>query len=157
MLGNMRKLNQTGDTIVEVMIVLAVLGLAIGTSYATSSRSLLAARAAQENAEATQAVQTQIEYLKAYTNFKSSDTDHYIYQPTGLFCISTADGKVKPFSGSLTDFSIYPADCVNSYYHIAISYGGAPDDNFTVTAYWDDVQGQGQDSVTMVYRTHPTP
>ncbi len=34
-------LRQRGDTIVEVMIVLAVLGLAIGIAYSTASRSLL--------------------------------------------------------------------------------------------------------------------
>ena len=56
-----RKLNQAGDTIVEVMIVLAVLGLAIGIAYAAANRSLENARQAQENAEAVQLATTEYE------------------------------------------------------------------------------------------------
>ena len=41
--------NQRGDTIIEVLIVLAVLGLAIGITYATANRSILNARQAQES------------------------------------------------------------------------------------------------------------
>jgi prepilin-type N-terminal cleavage/methylation domain-containing protein len=58
-----KSLNNRGDTIVEVMVVLAILGLALGISYATANRSLLNARQAEENAQATHYVQSQIEIL----------------------------------------------------------------------------------------------
>ena len=69
-------LRQSGDTIVEVLIVLAVLGLAIGISYSTATKSLLATRQAQENTQATQLLQGQIERLYALSANASTVPDN---------------------------------------------------------------------------------
>ena len=73
-----------GDTIVEVMIVLAVLGLALSISYATANHSLLNARQAQENAQATEYGQAQIEDLRALT----TTTNPNIFAQSGPFRIT---------------------------------------------------------------------
>ena len=147
-------LNQFGDTIIEVMIVLAVLGLAIGISYSTASRSLLNARQAQENSHAAELVQSQVEELRTMTGNISTDPN-YIYRAGG-FCIFNGN-TVSPLGGTdPTDYSIFPigSPCVmDGLYHIAISYDGTTD-NFQVQAAWDDVLGQGQDTVTLIYRLH---
>ncbi len=96
---------QRGDTIIEVMIVLAVLGLAIGIAYSTANRSLLNARQAQENSQATAAAQAQVEQLVSIgctsgnpecdiTN--SANPGYLLLHPPGggAFCI--VDGVVKP-------------------------------------------------------------
>lgn len=183
---SIKPLNSAGDTIIEVLVVLAVLGLAISISYATASRSLLAARGAQENSEATQLVQAQIEYLRNYAKNPPGDAhDIFLKSPPfatdQLFCIDPFNGDVvapATFHGSsIYDTSIYPVtdssanlsdnkcfqgNPVNRYY-IAIRHDNTPDafgnpvDNFTVTAVWDDVQGQGKDTVTIVYRVHYIP
>jgi type II secretory pathway pseudopilin PulG len=163
----LKRLNQVGDTIIEVMVVLAVLGLALGVSYATANRSLLAARGAQENSEATQLVQSQVEYLRAYARVASSDTAHYIFTPNNIFCFDTSGNIVAGFTGTNTDTppANYPSSgaCLQgTRYYLSIKYGGAagspadPTDTFTVRAVWADVQGQGNDSVTIVYRIHPS-
>jgi prepilin-type N-terminal cleavage/methylation domain-containing protein len=163
----LRRLNQAGDTIIEVMVVLAVLGLAIGISYATANRSLLAARGAQENSEATQLVQSQVEYLRAYARIDPSDTSHYIFTPNRVFCFDPNGNIDATFTGTAVDNppANYPTSgaCLQgTRYYLSISYddgssspGGAKD-TFTVKAYWEDVQGQGNDSVTLVYRIHPS-
>lgn len=147
------KQNNRGDTIVEVMIVLAVLGLAIGISYATANRSLLNARQAQENSQATELAQSQIEALRPLSSITDSHDPNYIYR-NGLFCISGGN-VVTTFSGSdTTNYTIYPAACINGLYHLSVQHTAS--DTFTVQVVWDDVLGQGQDNVTLVYRVHNT-
>jgi type II secretory pathway pseudopilin PulG len=152
-----------GDTIVEVMIVLAVLGLAISIAYATANRSLLNARQAQETSTATELVQSQVEILRSMAPNLATDATHYVYQTT-LFCIDSSSTIQAGFTGTnVYDYSIYPnpplpapqQPCVdNNLYHISISWDNATDDTFTVKAIWDDVLGEGQDSVTLIYRVH---
>lgn len=157
---------QAGDTIVEVIVVLAVLGLAVGISYATANRSLLATRQAAENSQATFLAQGQLETLKAYSAI-TSDPAHDIYQATS-FCIDATGTVVAnpaitaDLPTALTsDHTKYAAECtVNTPYHIAIGYvpldsSGNAIDTFTARVTWDDVLGAGQDTVTLVYRLHP--
>lgn len=152
--------DQCGDTIVEVMIVLAILGLAIGISYSTASSSLLQTRAAQENSKATELVQSQIESLRSLSAIAAGQPND-IYLPTDLFCIDGANDvkKFSPGSTVLTDYMIYPLECVqDSLYRLSVKYdkldGGVQVDNFTVTSISDNVQGRGVDTVTLTYRIH---
>lgn len=153
------RLNELGDTIVEVMVVLAVLGLAIGISYATANRSLLDARQAQENSIATELAQGQVETLRTMLTNKSTDNpDDYIFQssPTPFtFCLDDTSGSPVV----QTVLSPYPAGCeIDSLYQFQITY--VQDDptvtggTFTVVATWPDVEGQGTDTVTLVYRLY---
>ncbi len=155
----MLKLNRAGDTIVEVMVVLAILGMAIGISYATATSSLLANRSAQENSEATLLVQSQIEQLR---NFVSIDSGFFNNQSgTVSFCFDTT-GSFIPINDPI-DYSKYPAGCglVNGIYNVSITRlavdpaSGAIINKFTGKVVWDNVQGRGQDSTTLVYRLHP--
>lgn len=160
-------LNKAGDTIVEVMIVLAVLGSAISISYATANRSLLNARQAQESSEATALAQGQVELLRSMSANPLSDPVHYIFQggnnSVAYFCINAA-GEVVPFTATdLYDSSTFvfadPAkssDCMlgSSRYNVSIKYDSTSNDKFTVKVIWDDVLGQGEDSSTLIYRVH---
>lgn len=138
-----KPLRQAGDTIVEVIVVLAVLGLAISISYATANRSLQATRQAEENAQATQILQGQIEALRSYATNTSTDPN-YIFRSPQTFCVAT--------TGNIAEA---PAACLNGIFAIAISYDSANSDTFTARATWDDVTGSGKDTVVMVYRVHP--
>jgi type II secretory pathway pseudopilin PulG len=163
----LRPLRQTGDTIVEVIIVLAVLGLAISISYATANRSLQATRQAEENSQATELLQGQIEALRSYAANLSTDPN-YIYQASNAFCISSTGTVVTTplisntdvAAGNTKTYGNYPNyattnDCYQGkLYHIIIGYDSAQTDTFTARATWDDVTGQGQDTVTLVYRLH---
>lgn len=137
------RFRERGDTIVEVMVVLAVLGLAISISYATANRSLLNARQAQENAQATALAQSQIESLRTLTAASTTPT---IFQ-AGPYCVTS--GAVVP--GSCTTGSIPYTMRVN---WVASALTGS---TFTITVIWPDVEGQGNDTVTLVYRLYQSP
>lgn len=150
------KLKQRGDTIVEVMIVLAVLGLAISICYATANRSLLNTRQAQENAEATELLRGQIEALR--TVACSLATDPSCHRPAAIitigqsFCLEIKpDGTYQtkvipaPDNGTLCNKGSVP-------YHMYIKLTDASSGTYTATAIWDSIQGGGKDTVTLTYR-----
>jgi len=154
MLGLRKTSGERGDTIVEVMVVLALLGMAVGIAFATANTSLLTVQGAQDNTQADAFLQQQVEGLRAVdvtapgSIFPALATKH--------FCIDTSVNPAVAssfFSGSLKNYGIYPAACIQGLYHLAISYDSTTS-TFTFTAYWDDVQGQGQDSATLVYRMY---
>lgn len=61
----MLKLSTRGDTIVEVLIALAILGFALTTSYSIMNQSLVTARNAQEHSEALEYLNSQVELVRA--------------------------------------------------------------------------------------------
>lgn len=152
-----RKLTNRGDTIVEVLVVLAVLGLAMSISYATANRSLLNARQAQENGEASELVSSQIELLRANSLLPSADSNSPykadVNNTASAFCFSGTNLNSFSPTPNLTGYSSYPPSCraINGLYHLAIQRK-VNTSSFTVTAYWDNVSGNGQDTVTMTYK-----
>lgn len=147
------KLHERGDTIIEVLIVLAVLGMAISISYATANRSLLNARQAQESSTASELARRQIERIRTLSGITDSTDPNYIYVTNRSFCINDAN-NVVPIIGSP-----FPPACQfsvgGSYsYDIQSDYLGSANDNFRVTVTWDDVMGQGRDRATLEYRVH---
>ena len=145
MLKRLRRLSLRGDTIVEVLVVLTVLGLAISISYATANRSLLDARQAQENSQGTELAQAQIEALRTLTQV--GDTPDIFTQP-GAFCLSQTPPYTIPASCNISGGAFN--------YAMAVVYTNtaASPDTFTVTVTWPDVEGQGNDTVTLVYRIY---
>lgn len=81
--------NSFGDTIIEVMLALAVLGAIIGGGYSVATRSLNGVRVSQERSEATQIAEGQIEALKAtYSGAKNITdiiTDDYLGDEEAIF------------------------------------------------------------------------
>lgn len=173
---NTRVKSQAGDTIVEVMIVLAVLGSAIGLAYATANRSLLNARQAQENVEASQFVQSQIEKVRymapsgatnpADPNYSSPNN---MYTQTQPFCVGdvgsatalTAFDTTQPVSTTNCGFGSTPYKVVVYSCNSVSSPMNTPcgttsnNDLFIVQASWDDALGDGTDTSTISYRVHP--
>ncbi|MDB5170701.1 MAG: hypothetical protein JWO35_395 [Candidatus Saccharibacteria bacterium] len=167
--------DQRGDTIVEVMIVLAVLGTAISISYATANKSLMATRAAQENSQATALLQSQVELLRSMaptsTADKPADQNIFDLSRPNRFCVILTT-HTPPAPATLAVATATPGvagdPCKNGIYDIVIAYyqngfpdalpdGGTPDtskDTFILKATWDNVAGEGKDSSTMTYRVH---
>ena len=61
----MRRLNQVGDTIVEVLVAMTVMSMVLGGAFASTNRSLNATQAAKERDQGVRLAETQIEQLKS--------------------------------------------------------------------------------------------
>ncbi len=157
------RLNQVGDTIVEVMVVLAILGSAIGISYATANRSLLNVRQAEESSEGDTLAQEQIEALRSFVQYTSTgpESSNDIFNQSSNFCIDNTQNDVVDISAtSATLFSEYvsPHDDPCTYtngikYYIADSYSSV-NSTFEVQVAWYDVLGQGIDTATLYYNLY---
>lgn len=148
----MRRLSQTGDTIVEVLLALTVVTSILGGAYITSSRNLNNNRQAQERGEALKVAESQLERLKAAAT--SGSTAPYTIGTS--FCLDSTNGVQSATipADQADNFDAYQSVCTvqggGPIYYVAIVRSGA--DTFTVSIRWDRAGGNGRDTVTLVYR-----
>src|SRR5438874_2693031 len=83
-----RLINQTGDTIVEVLVATAVISFVIGTSFSLVSRNLKVTRGAQEHTEALKLAENQLEYLRVASADTTAPT---IFTYQNYFCMTGTD------------------------------------------------------------------
>ena len=162
-----------GDTIIEVLLCLAILGFVMTIAYTISSRSLQNIRRAQERIEALKMAEGQIELLKNMQK-SSNPTDVSLFQnlagrqTDNPFCIDVSNSSGILFNTPITDqWEIelsedklnYPDQCEDqgpgNLYNIAItpphdSNGGA----FKIHVRWPRYGGGINDQVTMEYKLY---
>src|SRR5438876_1235180 len=90
--------SQRGDTIVEVLIVVAVIGQLLAISFVTVNRSVSYVRQSEESSSAAGYVQSQVEALRSLAatahirlpskwSAPAPNDDKNIFKPTTGFCI----------------------------------------------------------------------
>jgi type II secretory pathway pseudopilin PulG len=150
----MKKLNKAGDTIIEVLLSLAVLGMVIGTSYAIASRSLKRAQQAQERTQATKLVEGQIDRIKYISEERGLESN-----VTAFNDITTSGTAMclKPFTIVSSGQKIIKAyvaggdDCKDGFFSYSILYNSTTH-LFTTNATWSSLGSNGEENVTMQYR-----
>ncbi len=125
--------NQRGDTIVEVLIAVAVISLILTAAYATTNRNVQATQDAQEQNYAVKLVETQLELLNE-----------------------------KPLTAASTCFDIagQPANNGAPTFACTFKNGGATyvitiqqtSGTYNVAAKWEGLGGRNK-QVSMYYRT----
>ena len=131
----MLKLNKSGDTIVEVLVSLAILSLAFAISYSTASKALIVSQNSQEHSTALGYLDQQMEMLWyiSQPSFKATSTPNpqtAAYSTSSPFCLmgNISNGK----SGIQFNSSVHyspgslrsaPAQC--SYHGGGFSYSVA--------------------------------
>ena len=119
----MRLGSRTGDTIIEVLVSMAIIGMVLGASYTMVSRSLGVSRTTQERTEALKYAESQIEQIRAL----DSTAKTTLYSQTSDFCLDNL--AILPSSNTA---------CKKDFYNIAVSKGVGADnsDFFTVKIHW---------------------
>lgn len=129
------KINQQGETIVEVLISIAILSAVLGAAYALSQRTSLSTQRSHERAEALKVTESMIEKIKS-GEIEGSDGDN--------FCVNNISGDIET--------PPVPANCrygIEGRYTPTISIDGG---TYTVETSWDRLGGGSQENLTMVYR-----
>ncbi len=132
------RLNSRGDTIIEVLLALAVVGAVLGGAYASANRSLNTTRSSQERGESLKVVEDQVEKLKVAIEKGKS--------PGGTFCI---DDSLNPVSLPAPACNKRPVNGVE--YRLSVQRSG---DTYTVTSQWDSLRG-GTEQTNIIYRVYP--
>ncbi|HSX31884.1 MAG TPA: hypothetical protein VLF43_01360 [Candidatus Saccharimonadales bacterium] len=150
---------ERGDTIVEVLISIAVVTMVLGGAYVTTNRSLLNTRGAQERGTALKLAESQLEQLKSVI----AVTPEKIFGGGGFtppvhFCITGGvtvyDSTVTPGNANCkVDVNGAPAGAnVQPAYSLAITRSG---NDFTIDESWLNVGGKVTDQLQLVYRIYP--
>ncbi len=155
MLNKIRSRRESGDTIIEVLIAVAVVSSVLAITYSIMNENILILRNNQERTEASKIAQSHLERLKKAwqtadpASFPGIGNNH-------TFCMSTA-GETDGFSGGAPhadinsdNFANYPAGCVESFYHTAITYDNGLE-SYLVRVRWDSIS-HGRSEVIMGYK-----
>lgn len=141
---NLISFNQAGDTIVEVLIAIAVVSSVLGIAYSIMNQNLHTIRDNQERSEASKIAQGQLELLRV----ASSRADFAANTAPTYFCFVGSAATTNTV-GNIADVSTY-GSCTQSgihrYFIEKNSSGG-----FTVTVRWDKIGG-GTSEIVMAYR-----
>jgi type II secretory pathway pseudopilin PulG len=160
-----QRINQSGDTIVEVLIAVAVVSSVLLGAYLVAQKSTTAVRDSQEHSEMLQILQGQVELVRSLAlDTTTDDSGVFATPPTAAkyFCIDATTQQIVAFSPiSYTlpalnaDTFAYPAACknLNTRYNVAVTYDES-NDVFTFTGRWYSLEG-GKDQEQLTYRVYP--
>ena len=150
---HLRLRNKRGDTIVEVLIAVAIISLVLVTSYASTNNSTKATIDAQEHSQAMRAVETQLEFL--HSKGKTAG-NNVCFDSTGAEQSSgSAACTVTPYGAGTQPAYILSITCsVPNGVPPVCTWGSG--NFFTVTATWPSVFGNGNSLVSMYYRPPPS-
>jgi Tfp pilus assembly protein PilV len=141
---------ERGDTIVEVLIAMAVLALIITGADVAVNRTAKSALDVQEHAQALKLVESQAEALRNYNG--SASFDCFSYNPiTKTLTPATA---ITPLPSPCTfdgDGSEATTTSVPAY-TVTITPGSVTPITYTIAATWPNVFGPGVASVSLEYR-----
>ncbi len=155
--------NTFGDTIIEVMVVLAILGSGIAISYSSVSRSLSLSQDAKERMEATQLLQTQIEYVREAVLNPNSRIGTAMatstHQSGNVFCFTNSASIYNFNSTDISNMNksepIYPKSCTQSLFSYYIVYTENNSAHiFDAESRWPSILGQGQNKSSIVYEVY---
>lgn len=153
MVLKLRKVGQAGDTIVEVLLAIAVVSSALGIAYSVMNRNLLIVRGNQERSEASKMALSQIELMKNAAGSSGASMPTTIGGP---FCMGASGPVVNGWTGGAgsadvedDNFSGYPGECQSGFYRMMLRYNS--DGAYTVSVRWDSLQG-GRSEIVMAYR-----
>lgn len=160
---SIKPLQQAGDTIVEVLMVVVVLGVVVTSGYQIAVISLQSMQLAQERTYALKMAEGQVENLKA----KALENPAILARTNG-FCIDeTATERDFGINGSPTttmnaeNYNNYPNQCrkdpnAGACTGICYYYGirKVTDNAFTASVRWDGPRGNKQ-QVELSYRVYP--
>jgi type II secretory pathway pseudopilin PulG len=156
---------QRGDTIVEVMICIGVVGAVLAGAFVVSNMSQIGVRDAQERAEASKIVEGQLELLRSNTKLQGGT----VFSPTttGSFCMGR-DARPKPNPSATAYASVCQfnnggnqASGGEIAYKVAITHEdttsgtGSAGQLFRIVVKWDSATGDGESQETMFYRLYP--
>lgn len=166
----MSKLTTAGDTIVEVLIAIAIVSAVIGGAYVSTGHSIRGSLQAQEHSTALKLAESQIEMISAYAKGPNANT---LFSNLLLFCMpgpSSGPHSARTGPAGTTSYRQLPPndtdDLKNNYdvackniiatpglaYYIAVDNNG--NNAFIVHIRWDSANSPHHDEVAIAYKVY---
>jgi type II secretory pathway pseudopilin PulG len=140
--------SEAGDTIVEVLISIAVVSVVLAGAFVVTNRSLQATRSSQERSIALKLAESQLEQIKGL----SVSNPGIIFNASTLspFCIVANVPVPASNAGCATDASGAPNSTEPVFRMTIIRTGNL----FSLTENWQDVNGRNADKIQLKYRVY---
>ncbi len=165
-----KRLSQSGDTIVEVLIAVAIVSSVLAGAFTVSQKSALAVRDSQERGEMLQLLQGQVELVRAQALQETSATSGVFAASPKYFCMNqtshsrenlpTTTNPLPDLDNDSLNAAVYGSYCSDLgtsgsavRYNVAITYN-TTDKVFNFTGRWDGVGGR-KDQTQLSYRIYP--
>jgi type II secretory pathway pseudopilin PulG len=146
---NIQRSRERGDTIVEVLITIAVVSLILGGAFVTTNRSLQSVRSAQERSIALKLAESQMERLKSIA--ATTPASVFGAAAPSTFCISNTNAIISAPSANCGFNSAGAVTSAEPVFKIAITKNG---NQFNLTETWFSVSGKATDKLQMKYRIY---
>ena len=140
---------ERGDTLVEVLIAIAVITMIMGGAYITTNKSLLATRAAQERGNALKLAESQIEQIKGLV--ATNPDSLFSGSPPSPFCISDTGTVVAATNAACSVGTGGTPTMAQPKFNLSVVRSG---NTFTLTETWVNVSGKSTDQIQMKYRVY---
>ena len=129
---------QRGDTIIEVFLAMAIIGLSLGIAYSLSSQATRTGRQAQERTEALKLAESQLEILKG--NLNSGLVTPAEYEDTDAYCVLAGGGGNEKLPVVFPPEPTSPCTKLDGgLYDVRVEYDDTgPDPIYTSVVIWDD-------------------
>jgi len=155
-----RSSKERGDTIIEVLLAMTVIGLVLASSYGIANRSIRIGREAQERTEALKQVETQVERLRVASQFL--DQGLATFPEEAAFCLAEDSSVVSFGNGAITEAVLddlstgYPNQCrTGTGGRYAVSIKRSEGYVYTIWARWETIGGGVQQVLELNYRIYP--
>lgn len=170
----MMRSKQRGDTIVEVLIAIVIIGVVLSGAFVAVNRNSNTSLQVQERSQAIRIVETQLERLKGVASDPAQDVFN-IATPR-VFCLDGSLSRQNFSPPIITDLNTdnlaaspggnYPANCVvdsggSPYggssqsvpFSISIERNTSENHTFKARARWERAGG-GRDEIAITYRLY---
>ena len=136
----LRRLTETGDTIIEVLIAIVVVSFVLTAAYVTANKNTLINQETQERSQALQLANSQLEFLHT-----TSLGTHNCFTAAGV-AVDAVAGSNNPCTVN-ADGSTDTADTLPEY-TIAITH---PSTTYTVTISWARLTNNASQASVVLY------
>lgn len=163
----MSRLNQAGDTIVEVLVAMLVVSVVMAGAFVSTRRSSTATRRSEERVEGLKTAEEQVERLKVLAGDPADNGSLFVPFPTASneFCIDGAGTRQNLTGIYITSVAadtfpgVYPGGCPRttggvSYYPAIIRTVVGTTYTFAVHVRWEAAGGGINQETTLSYRTY---
>lgn len=153
----MRKsVDQKGDTIIEVLLAMVVVGLTLGIGFNLARNAQQTGQVARERSEALSLAESQLELLKSNLNGQPTAIATLGYDDSTPYCILSGDQKIADAADTAS--KCYEIDTIaggngTGFYRLQMDYD-ATDQSFRSSVSWDVPNSREPAVVELRYRTY---
>jgi prepilin-type N-terminal cleavage/methylation domain-containing protein len=146
-----QNLHQRGDTLVEVLVCIAILSLILGGAFILTNRSLQSTRSAQERVNAVKLVEAQLERIKNLANDPATSDQIFGSGVPASYCLDQSGAVVDASNAACHMGPDGTATATEPIFNLSVSRSG---NTFTVNNVWNSVTGRSQETIQMKYRVY---